>query len=538
MKKVLATLSCAVIIGQIMLTSVVGATGESYDKNQITIPVETPTINTSDEWASDTDKDNNNSNTNPETNTNSETKPTDNTTNWDNENGPSAGDVVNPGHEGGESGNDSGSTSDNDSGSTSDNTCNSEIKLAFMESLTEIINNEISKSWNTGFDSATYTDNTITISIKDKDAKIPNLLNYIRSLYEYILEINNSEFTEYEFWTKLASKNKWFYVNATNGVELMNFYLKNKDEFTTSNKFTAKFNKNSPDECEFPFYVEPSNDYDTSNWNSWKWYSWRGWSSNWWSNTNNTSDDSDNSKNTNKSNEESLTLSWEVADEIMEVKKAESCSIEWSTFSEEENQAYLWACDKWIVIADNIMKADMNKNLTRAELAKMMSIYSEELLWRTRIKNIWVTYPDVDSSLEDLEYYIKEWYRLQIMGIHADGSALSKFSPNSLVTRWEFGTVFSRVLHGSIHNIGNSHYYEKHLKVLKDEWILKNTNHKLVEKRWWILLMLYRSQKVEATNWNINLDEIANISNEKDEIKNETWENISEVETGNNTKLS
>lgn len=520
MKKVLATLSCAVIIGQIMLTSVVGATGESYDKNQITIPVETPTINTSDEWALNTDKDNNNPNTNPETNTNSETKPTDNTTNWDNENGPSAGDVVNPGHEGGESG--------NDSGSTSDNTCNSEIKLAFMESLTEIINNEISNSDNKDFKRAEVSieDNAIFLYVENENVKLPKLSNYRTSLVNYILEK-----WEYGFVSELVAENEWLDIDISNIVNLNNI------ELGISNIVNVDIK-----DCHYSFYLElkidnPSSNWN-NNWNSWKWYSWRGWSSNWWSNTNNTSDDSDNSKNTNKSNEESLTLSWEVADEIMEVKKAESCSIEWSTFSEEENQAYLWACDKWIVIADNIMKADMNKNLTRAELAKMMSIYSEELLWRTRIKNIWVTYPDVDSSLEDLEYYIKEWYRLQIMGIHADGSALSKFSPNSLVTRWEFGTVFSRVLHGSIHNIGNSHYYEKHLKVLKDEWILKNTNHKLVEKRWWILLMLYRSQKVEATNWNINLDEIANISNEKDEIKNETWENVTEVETGSNTELS
>lgn len=361
------------------------------------------------------------------------------------------------------------------------------------------------------------------IYIKDRDEEIPDLSGYIKSLNDYILELNLWN-NEYKFWKELASRNSWLVLNSVNVTNLIEFSLWDTD------KFTVRFNKKSSNECEFSFYVKFKS--NNSNWNdsenNGNWYSW-GWSR-WWSDSSNSND--------NDSNDGELALSWEVADEVMEVKKAESCSIEWSTYSDEENQAYLWACEKWIVIADNIMKADMGKNLTRAELAKMMSVYSEELLGRTRIKNKWVTYPDVDSSLGDLEYYVQEWYRLQIMWIHADGSALSKFSPNSLVTRWEFGTVFSRVLHGNIYNIGNSHYYEKHLDVLKNEGILKNTNPKLIEKRGWILLMLYRSQKVEESNWNISNEEIVNITGEKEEAKNETWENVAEVETGNNTETS
>ena len=124
------------------------------------------------------------------------------------------------------------------------------------------------------------------------------------------------------------------------------------------------------------------------------------------------------------------------------------------------------------------------------------------------------------------------------MWIHADGSALSKFSPNSNVTRWEFATVFSRVLHGDKYNINGANYYEKHIEVLKNKEILTNTNPKLIEKRGWILLMLYRSQKVEESNWNISNEEIVNITSEKEEAKDETWENVVEVETGNNTETS
>lgn len=377
--------------------------------------------------------------------------------------------------------------------SNDNNQCNNEIKSTLINTLSESVNDLIKSSSNTGFKraEASVDNNTLILYVEDENVKLPDLTEYINSLTDYILG-KNSDKAEVKFWAKLASKNKWILMNITAVTNLINLNL-NKNNYVVVNYR----------DCNFPLYIELK--VEKSNWNSGNSHSW-GWAS-WWGSSNRWSNNSSSS-----TTHEEIVLSWEVADDKMEVKKAESCSIEWSTFSEEENQAYLWACEKWIVIADNIMKANLRKNLTRAELAKMLSVYSEELLGRTRVKNESVTYPDVSDKLGDLAYYIQEWYKLQIMGIHADGSALSKFSPSSSVTRWEFGTVFSRVLHGNKYNIGNSHYYEKHLEVLKDEWILTNINPKLIEKRGWILLMLYRSQKVEASNWNISNEEIANIT--------------------------
>lgn len=388
---------------------------------------------------------------------------------------------------------------DSNSGWDNDNyQCNSEIKTTLINTLSESVNDLIKSSSNTGFKraEASVDNNTLILYVEDENVKLPDLTEYINSLTDYILG-KNSDKDEVKFWANLASKNKWILMNITAVTNLINLNL-NKNNYVVVNYR----------DCNFPLYIELK--VEKSNWNSGNSHSW-GWSS-WWGSSNRWSNN-----NSSSTTHEEIVLSWEVADDKMEVKKAESCSIDWSTFSEEENQAYLWACEKWIVIADNIMKANLRKNLTRAELAKMLSVYSEELLWRTRIKNESVTYPDVSDKLGDLAYYIQEWYKLQIMGIHADGSALSKFSPSSSVTRWEFGTVFSRVLHGNKYNIGNSHYYEKHLEVLKDEWILTNINPKLIEKRWWILLMLYRSQKIEASNWNISNEEIANITGENEE---------------------
>lgn len=382
--------------------------------------------------------------------------------------------------------------------SNDDYQCSNDVKTTLINTLTEAVNEVIKNSENTGFKRAEWSteNDTLILYVENENVKIPDLTNYILALTDYILG-KNLDKAEVKFWADLASKNKWILMNVTAVTNLINLNL-NKRNYVVVNYR----------DCNFPLNIELK--VDKSNWNSGNTHSW-GWSS-WWGSSNRWSNN-----NSSSTSHEEIILSWEVADDKMEVKKADSCSIEWSTFSEEENQAYLWACEKWIVIADNIMKANLKKNLTRAELAKMLSVYSEELLWRTRVKNESVTYPDVSDKLGDLAYYIQEWYKLQIMWIHADGTALSKFSPSSSVTRWEFGTVFSRVLHGNKYNIGNSHYYEKHLEVLKDEGILTNTNPKLIEKRWWILLMLYRSQKVEASNWNISNEEIANITGENEE---------------------
>ena len=158
------------------------------------------------------------------------------------------------------------------------------------------------------------------------------------------------------------------------------------------------------------------------------------------------------------------------------------------------------------------MDANLTNPITRAELDKMLSVYATKLLWMNHVIEEEVTYPDVNDSLGDLAYYIQEWYKLQIMGIHANGAPLSKFLPYSLVTRWEFWTVFSRILYGNGNNIDWNNYYEKHLQLLKNANILQNTDHSLMELRGWILLMLYRSQKVKESNWSLELEEVSSIT--------------------------
>ena len=169
------------------------------------------------------------------------------------------------------------------------------------------------------------------------------------------------------------------------------------------------------------------------------------------------------------------------------------CSAEGSSFSEEQNQAYLWACGKDITTIRAISGARIDQPLTRAELAKMMSVYVTKVLGKQPVLTGVAQYPDVDSKMGDLADYIQLAYQLQIMGIHHDGTALSHFEPNKFVTRAEFATVFSRVLYGAKYNQDGKDWANGHLNALKEAGILKNITPNMLELRGRVLLMLQRS---------------------------------------------
>ena len=169
------------------------------------------------------------------------------------------------------------------------------------------------------------------------------------------------------------------------------------------------------------------------------------------------------------------------------------CSAEGSSFSEEQNHAYLWACGKDITTIRAISGARLDQPLTRAELAKMMSVYVTKVLGKQPVLTGVAQYPDVDSKMGDLADYIQLAYQLQIMGIHHDGTALPYFEPNKFVTRAEFATVFSRVLYGAKYNQDGEGWANGHLNALKEAGILKNITPNMLELRGRVLLMLQRS---------------------------------------------
>ena len=187
-------------------------------------------------------------------------------------------------------------------------------------------------------------------------------------------------------------------------------------------------------------------------------------------------------------------------------------------FGQEQIDAYKWAHDKGITTMDTVEDARLDQPLTRAELAKMMVVYMAKIAKKSPVVTGTVSYPDVKSEeLGDLAGYIQLAYQFQIMGIDANGKPIDEFNPNGLVTRWEYATVFSRVLFGSLFNQEWEDFYSKHIAALNAAGILTNTDPTIQEMRGWVMLMMYRSSQ--------NLEEIAKVAAE-------IWATDEEVEAG------
>ena len=123
-------------------------------------------------------------------------------------------------------------------------------------------------------------------------------------------------------------------------------------------------------------------------------------------------------------------------------------------------------------------------------MAKMLSNYAENVLWmndfNTR-RNC--TFSDVSSSLDaSYDYWVTKACQLWIMWINMPSD---KFYPTWWVTRAEFATALSRLLYDT--EDGADKYYTTHINKLRKEWIITNTDPKLREKRWFVMLMLMRA---------------------------------------------
>ena len=194
-------------------------------------------------------------------------------------------------------------------------------------------------------------------------------------------------------------------------------------------------------------------------------------------------------------------------------------------YGQELVDAYIWARNNGITTMPTIEQARLKDWITRAELSKMMVVFMSEVLKKQPVLSGNADYADVDNSLGDLADYIQKAYQYQIMWINADWTPIKNFNPNGKVSRAEFATVLSRVLFGSKYNQDGANYYEWHIKALAESKILTNTDPKIQELRWWIILMLYRSQNSETNNEEENTAQVI------------TWD-VAEVESGSAAEVT
>ena len=161
----------------------------------------------------------------------------------------------------------------------------------------------------------------------------------------------------------------------------------------------------------------------------------------------------------------------------------------WAEYSSELQQAYKWAYENKITTMDSIKKANMKWNITREEMAKMISNYAINILWKT--PDTTKTCLFIDSNINpDLVESVTKSCQLWLMG-----QWVTSFRPKDSVTRAEFWTILSRALWWDKYEWWST-YYENHLKALKSEWIMNKINTPMnKEIRWYVMLMLMRSHE-------------------------------------------
>ena len=177
---------------------------------------------------------------------------------------------------------------------------------------------------------------------------------------------------------------------------------------------------------------------------------------------------------------------WEEPEEPEDPKNPNEILENW--YTREMNNAYKFAYENWITTMSSITKANMNWNLSRIAMAKMLSQYAMKIFNKKPDTSKNCTFTDVTQDM-DISYdkWATRACQLWIMWIN-----IPKFRPNDTVTRAEFGTALSRLLYSTAD--WESNYYSTHLETLKNNWIISNTNPNLQEKRWYVMLMLMRSK--------------------------------------------
>ena len=160
------------------------------------------------------------------------------------------------------------------------------------------------------------------------------------------------------------------------------------------------------------------------------------------------------------------------------------------SYTQETMDAYLWAFKNWITTQKTIEKANINWNLTRQAMAKMIVNFSKNILKTAQVKTSnsnACKFTDEKDITEDLRDSVKEACELWLMW-----QWVKIFDPKDTLSRAQFWTILSRALWWDTYDWWEP-YYEKHLIALQEAWIMSNIdNPERKEIRWNVMIMLMR----------------------------------------------
>ena len=163
------------------------------------------------------------------------------------------------------------------------------------------------------------------------------------------------------------------------------------------------------------------------------------------------------------------------------------CSINWSIYDEELNNAFKYACENGFITDFDIKEARLLEPINRMEASFVLSKYAIEILGKQLDESRTCEFVDI-PNLWGSDYWPKAACQLWIMWIWID-----KFNPTWTLTRAEFWTILSRMLYGDAYNQWWDLWYARHLQALKNNWIMNIIDPNIKELKWWVLLMLMRN---------------------------------------------
>jgi len=158
---------------------------------------------------------------------------------------------------------------------------------------------------------------------------------------------------------------------------------------------------------------------------------------------------------------------------------------------------YTRAFEKGLTTMPSFEEARFSDTITRAEFAKVISIYATKYLEQIpdASKTACAEYKDLDTTNAELAGYVIQSCELGLMGYWSNGVVTKEyFSPNGVVTRAEAATILSRLLRGNTYTAdAEENWYQGHLSALQSEQIIQtNIAPSTPELRGNIYLMLKR----------------------------------------------
>ena len=200
--------------------------------------------------------------------------------------------------------------------------------------------------------------------------------------------------------------------------------------------------------------------------------------------------------------------------------------ISQGNYTVEQQDAYYYAYSQKITTVSSIEKANMDGQLTRIAMAKMISNFAINVLWLQPDISKNCSFSDVSNSLDaQYNYGVTQVCQLWLMWVWNDGKKSDKFDPYATVTRAQFATAFSRALSkanwDAVEN--GDPYYSTHLAYLQSEWIIKNTSTPSpsnIEKRWNVMIMMKRASSI---NKNVDVKDTTSKKNASNKITDYDW---------------